>query len=72
VLCGELEVQDALIGFSRTTPPRSSLGRRRPVAKLIELIGKNSTVFAEELRGALPEHTRLLPVAAGRVYRFKQ
>jgi purine nucleoside phosphorylase len=72
VLCGELELPFALIGFVTDYANEVIPGEPTPVARLIELIGTSSAVFADVLQGAAPrlEQTPALP--AGTVYRFEQ
>jgi 5'-methylthioadenosine phosphorylase len=72
VLCGELELPFALIGFVTDYANEVKPGEPTPVAKLIELIGESTTIFADVLRRALPELERSRPTPAGTVYRFEQ
>jgi purine nucleoside phosphorylase len=72
VLCGELELPFALIGFVTDYANEVRPGEPTPVAKLIELMGTSAAVFADVLRGALGRLDRSNPVAAGTVYRFEQ
>jgi 5'-methylthioadenosine phosphorylase len=71
VLCGELELPFALIGFVTDYANEVKPGEPTPVAKLIELMGSSSSVFADVLAGALPELDRTSPAPAGTVYRFE-
>lgn len=70
VLCGELELPFALIGFVTDYANEVRPGEPTPVARLIELMGSSSGVFADVLAGALPRLGDARPVAAGTVYRF--
>jgi purine nucleoside phosphorylase len=72
VLCGELELPFALIGFATDYANEVKPGEPTPVATLIELIGASSTTFGEVLRAALPELDRTPPVPAGTFYRFAE
>jgi purine nucleoside phosphorylase len=72
VLCGELELPFALIGFATDYANEVQPGEPTPVATLIELMGKSTTIFADVLRGALPRLAEGAPTAAGTVYRFEQ
>ena len=72
VLCGELELPFALLGYVTDYANEVRKGEPTPVDTLIELMGRGGTVFADVLRGALPRVTRDTPSAAGTVYRFKQ
>jgi purine nucleoside phosphorylase len=71
VLCGELELPYALIGFVTDYANEVKPGETTPVAKLIELMGESTGVFADVLRGALPVLEGAEPVRAGTVYRFE-
>jgi purine nucleoside phosphorylase len=72
VLCGELELPFALIGFVTDYANEVKPGEPTPVAELIELMGKSTAIFADVLRGALPELERTPPTPAGTVYRFER
>jgi purine nucleoside phosphorylase len=72
VLCGELELPFALIGFVTDYANEVRPGEPTPVSRLIELMGKSTAAFAAVLRGALPRLEQLPPVPAGTVYRFEQ
>jgi 5'-methylthioadenosine phosphorylase len=72
VLCGELELPYALIGFATDYANEVKPGEPTPVATLIELMGRSSAMFADVLRGAVPALQRGQPTAAGTVYRFEQ
>ena len=70
VLCGELGLPYALIGFVTDYANEVIPGQTTPVARLIELMGASPAVFAAVLRAALPELHATPPPAAGTVYRF--
>lgn len=72
VLCGELELPFALIGFVTDYANEASPGDPTPVSELIELMGRSASIFAEVMRGALPRIEQAPPAAAGTVYRFDQ
>jgi purine nucleoside phosphorylase len=70
VLCGELELPYALIGFVTDYANEVRPGDPTPVNQLIELMSASPAVFADVLRAALPELESAAPQAAGTVYRF--
>ncbi len=72
VLCGELELPFALIGFVTDYANEVRAGEPTPVATLIELMGASTTIFADVLRDALPRLRDPNPRPAGTVYRFEQ
>ncbi len=72
VLCGELELPFALIGFVTDYANEVRPGKPTPVETLIELMSRSSAVFAEVLRGALPRIAEAPPTAAGVVYRLDE
>jgi purine nucleoside phosphorylase len=72
VLCGELALPYALIGFATDYANEVVPGEPTPVSTLIELMGRSSSVFADVLAGALPEVVTARPDAAGTVYGFGQ
>ncbi len=72
VLCGELKLPFALIGFVTDYANEVAPGDPTPVSELIELMGRSSAIFADVLRGAVPRVAREGPTAAGTVYRFEQ
>jgi len=72
VLCGELGLPYALIGFATDYANEVVPGDPTPVSTLIELMGKSSSVFADVLAGALGQLAAARPSAAGTVYRFDQ
>lgn len=72
VLCGELELPFALIGFVTDYANEVRPGETTPVETLIEQMSRSSAVFADVLAGALPRLAGDAPRAAGTVYRFEQ
>jgi 5'-methylthioadenosine phosphorylase len=72
VLCGELELPFALLGFITDYANEVQPGQPTPVARLFELIAQSPAVFAEVLSRALPALDDSAPAAAGTVYRFEQ
>jgi purine nucleoside phosphorylase len=72
VLCGELELPYALMGYATDYANEVRPGEPTPVATLLELMGRSTAIFADVLRGALPALARSRPVAAGTVFRLEQ
>ena len=72
VLCGELELPFALIGFVTDYANEVIPGATTPVAKLIELMGQSPKVFADVLAGAVGSLVVANPAPAGTMYRFEQ
>jgi purine nucleoside phosphorylase len=72
VLCGELELPFALVGFVTDYANEVMPGEPTPVATLIELIGRAPARFADLLTEALPRIAALAqpPGAAGTMFRF--
>jgi 5'-methylthioadenosine phosphorylase len=70
VLCGELELPYALIGFVTDYANEVVPGEPTPVAKLIELMGTSTQIFADVLQSALGVLDAGAAVPAGTVYRF--
>jgi purine nucleoside phosphorylase len=70
VLCGELELPYALIGYATDYANEVKPGEPTPVATLIDLMGRSTPIFAEVLRGALPALARSQPSAAGTMFRL--
>jgi purine nucleoside phosphorylase len=70
VLCGELELPYALIGFVTDYANEVRPGDRTPVAQLIDLMAASPAVFADVLGSALPELAGAGAAPAGTVYRF--
>jgi purine nucleoside phosphorylase len=72
VLCGELELPFALIGFATDYANEVVPGEPTPVATLIELMGASTSTFADVLAGALPRIAASGASPAGTMYRFEQ
>ncbi len=72
VLCGELELPFALVGFVTDYANEVRKDEPTPVETLLELMGRSSAAFADMLRGALPSLVKHPPSPAGTVYRFGQ
>jgi purine nucleoside phosphorylase len=70
VLCGELGLPYALVGYVTDYANEVVPGEPTPVATLAELMGRSTSVFASLLEGALPRIEADSPVAAGTVYRM--
>lgn len=72
VLCGELELPFALVGFVTDYANEVVPGEPTPVTTLFELVARSSGVFASLLREALPSIVAAdpPPAAAGTVVRF--
>ena len=76
VLCGELELPFALVGFVTDYANEVQPGEPTPVPTLVELIARSPTVFAELLGEALPKAAEAVERGevepAGTVYRFAE
>jgi purine nucleoside phosphorylase len=72
VLCGELELPFALIGFVTDYANEVRPDEPTPVAKLIELMGSSGAIFADVLGRAVIGLAESHPTAAGTMYRFEQ
>lgn len=73
VLCGELELPFALVGFVTDYANEVRKGEPTPVETLVELMGSSSAVFADILNRALPQLDAAgAPKPAGTVYRLEQ
>ena len=72
MLCGELELPYGLIGFVTDYANEVKPGEPTPVAKLIELMGASTAIFADVLRLAAAALDERPPAPAGTVYRFEQ
>lgn len=72
VLCGELELPFALIGFATDYANEVMPGEPTPVQTLIDLMGTSTSIFGDVLTGALPRIAATGATAAGTVYRFGQ
>ena len=72
VLCGELELPVALVGFVTDYANEVVPGEPTPVATLIELMGASPAVFADVVSGAVARLAREPATPAGTMYRFEQ
>jgi purine nucleoside phosphorylase len=72
VLCGELELPYALMGYATDYANEVRPGEPTPVGTLLELMERSTAIFAAVLRGALPALARSQPVPAGTVFRLEQ
>ncbi len=72
VLCGELELPFALVGFVTDYANEVVPGQPTPVTTLFELVERSTSVFAALLHEALPRIASAAPppMAAGTVVRF--
>ncbi len=70
VLCGELELPFALIGFVTDYANEVVPGEPTPVATLIKLMRASPASFADVLQGALPILVGCTPAPAGTVLHF--
>lgn len=70
VLCGELGLPFALMGFVTDYANEVMPGEPTPLATLTELMGRSPETFGQVLRGALPEVEAAVPAAAGTLLRF--
>jgi 5'-methylthioadenosine phosphorylase len=70
VLCGELELPYALVGFVTDYANEVKPGETTPVQELIALMGQSASVFADVLGGALALLRHRSVRAAGTVYRL--
>src|SRR3984885_8800111 len=72
VLCGELELPFALIGFVTDYANEVVPGEPTAVATLIELMGRSTPVFADVLALAVNRLPGEAPAPAGTMYRFEE
>jgi purine nucleoside phosphorylase len=70
VLCGELELPYALVGFVTDFANEVMPGEPTPVATLIELMGRSTAIFAEVLQVAVTQVARGRAQSAGTVFRL--
>ncbi len=70
VLCGELELPFALVGFVTDYANEVVPGEPTPVATLVELMRASPAAFADLLRGALSILAGSSPAGAGTVFRI--
>jgi 5'-methylthioadenosine phosphorylase len=71
VLCGELELPFALVGFVTDYANEVRPGEPTPVAVLSDLMSQSSSVFAEVLREALGRLGTPAPKPSGTVFRIR-
>jgi purine nucleoside phosphorylase len=72
VLCGELELPFALIGFVTDYANEVVPGEPTPIATLRELMGRSSSAFAEVLSVAVGRLACQAPAPGGTMFRFQQ
>jgi purine nucleoside phosphorylase len=72
VLCGELELPFALVGFVTDYANEVRPGEATPVSLLIELMASSPAIFADVLRGAVRRLAAEQFAPVGTVYRFGQ
>jgi purine nucleoside phosphorylase len=70
VLCGELELPFALMGFVTDYANEVKPGEPTPVAEFIKLLGRSSATFAAVLEGALASVAAAPAPPTGTVYRL--
>lgn len=70
VLCGELALPFALIGFVTDYANEVQPGEPTPVQTLVNLMGASPAAFADVLRGALSTLAGSTPASAGTVFRI--
>jgi purine nucleoside phosphorylase len=70
VLCGELELPYALIGFVTDYANMIAPADPTSVGTLAELMGRSSQVFADVLATAVPRIAAATPEPAGTVFRL--
>ncbi len=71
VLCGELELPFALVGFATDYANGVRPEEPTPVEELVGLMGQSTGIFAAVLAAALPRVAERSPAPAGVVYRFE-
>jgi len=71
VLCGELELPFALVGFATDYANGVRPEEPTPVEELVRLMSESTGVFARALAAALPRLGERAPAQAGIVYRFE-
>jgi 5'-methylthioadenosine phosphorylase len=72
VLCGELELPYALIGYVTDYANEVRPGDPTPAERMIELMGASPAVFADVITAALPRIADSPTVSPGTVYRFEE
>lgn len=70
VLCGELELPFALMGFATDYANEVMPGEPTPVATFQSLMSRSPGVFADVLAGAVRRLAAAIPVAAGTMFRI--
>ena len=70
VLCGELELPFALVGFVTDYANEVVPGEPTPVATLQSLMRRSPSVFADVLAGAVPRLAAATPSVAGTMFRI--
>lgn len=70
VLCGELELPYALVGFVTDYANEVKPGEPTPVSTIVELVGASTPVFADVLAGAVRRLQGSTPAAAGTMLRL--
>ena len=72
MLCGELELPFALVGFVTDYANEVVPGEPTPVATLIELMGRSASVFADVLPLAVNRLSGEPLAPGGTMYRFEE
>jgi purine nucleoside phosphorylase len=72
VLCGELELPFALIGFVTDYANEVVPGEPTPVTTLVELMGRSTGVFADVLALAVNRLATTTPAPGGTMFRLEQ
>jgi purine nucleoside phosphorylase len=72
VLCGELALPYALMGYATDYANGVKPGEPTPVEELMRLMGRSTGVFADVLTAALPRLAAAPPSAPGVVYKLHQ
>jgi purine nucleoside phosphorylase len=72
VLCGELELPFALLGFVTDYANEVRPAEPTSVALLLELLAASPAVFADVLRAVLPRLHERAPAAAGAMFRLER
>ena len=72
VLCGELELPYALMGFVTDYANEAVPGEPTPPDEMIERMAASTTIFADVLTGAIGRIASNQPSPVGTVYRFGQ
>jgi purine nucleoside phosphorylase len=72
VLCGELELPYALVGFATDYANDVKPGEPTPVSQLSELMSRSTGVFSSVLAAAVPRLATASPTVPGVVFRLHQ